>query len=276
VRLADGDDDRLAPYRSLTDAALRRKVEAEERLFVVEGQLAVRNLLASGYAVRSMLLAERRAASHRDLVSAVLAAGAEVLIAPADVVSRTVGFNFHRGVVALGARSVPTDADSILAEARRRPRALIALVEGVNDHENLGSLFRNAAAFGVAAVLLDPTTADPLYRRSVRVSMGHVLRIPWARLEPWPAALDRVRAAGFAVVALTPQPSAPELSDRIPGPPVAVLVGAEGPGLAPATLASAPDRARIPMAPGVDSLNVATAAAIAFHHFAGRAGPGST
>jgi tRNA G18 (ribose-2'-O)-methylase SpoU len=268
VTVDDPDDRRLAPYRNLTDAAIRRKVEDGQEVFVVEGHLGVANLLASSYEVHSMLLADSRADALADLTAAVCAAGGDVIVAPRPVLVRTVGFNLHRGVVALGVRPPPPDPDLVLVEARRQPEPVLALVEGVNDHENLGALFRNAAAFGVAAVLLDATSADPLYRRSIRVSMGHVLRTPWARIGVWPAGIARVEAAGFTVVALTPARSAPVLSSLPTGRPVAVLVGAEGPGLRAETLGAARVRARIPMAPGVDSLNVATAAAIAFHHFA--------
>jgi tRNA G18 (ribose-2'-O)-methylase SpoU len=266
-------DDRLAPYRDLTDAELRRRIEGAGRIFVVEGHLAIRNLLASPYEVRSMLVAESRVGPLDDLIGAVPAAGGDVLVAPLDVLAATVGFNLHRGVVALGVRPQPTEVGAVLAAVRRAGNPLIALIEGVNDHENLGALFRNAAAFGAGAVILDPTSADPLYRRSIRVSLGHVLRLPWARSGPWPEALLEVQRAGFGVVALTPAVSAPELSTLATGRPVGVLVGAEGHGLSTATLAGVSERARIPMAPGVDSLNVATAAAIAFHHFAARLPP---
>ncbi len=143
----------------------------------------------------------------------------------------------------------------------------MAVLESLNDFENLGALFRNAAAFGVDAVLLDPQCADPLYRRSVRVSMGHVLRVPFAVLPgPWPSSLSVLRAAGFELLALTPDPSAERLRDVVTPQRWAVLLGAEGPGLAAPTLAAADRRVRIPMADGVDSLNVATAAAVAFAH----------
>jgi tRNA G18 (ribose-2'-O)-methylase SpoU len=172
------------------------------------------------------------------------------------------GFDFHRGVLASAGRLPLPAVDDLLAPART-----VAVLEGLNDHENLGALFRNAAAFGVDAVLLDPTTADPLYRRSVRVSAGHVLRVPWTRLEEWPVGLDALRDRGFVVVALTPAAGAEpidrfarDLPDR-----VALLLGAEGPGLSAAALARADRRVRIPIAAGVDSLNVATAAAVAFH-----------
>jgi tRNA G18 (ribose-2'-O)-methylase SpoU len=203
------------------------------------------------------------------------------------VVAGTVGFALHRGVVAVAHRPPPTDPARLLAEAGAVPRGgtprLVAALEGLNDHENIGALFRNAAAFGVAGVLLDPACADPLYRRSIRVSVGHVLHTPFARLEPWPSGLDRVRAAGFVVVALAPHPPAgggvpaiglAELGARLSGSDrpvgVALLLGAEGPGLTDAALAASDMTVTIPMADGVDSLNVATAAAVAFHALAGR------
>jgi tRNA G18 (ribose-2'-O)-methylase SpoU len=170
------------------------------------------------------------------------------------VLSTIVGFRVTRGVLASADRPAPVDPVAVVASARR-----VAVLEGLNDFENLGSLFRNAAAFGVEAVLLDARCADPLYRRSVRVSMGHVLRVPFAVTDSWTSVLD-----GFTTLALTPGGSVP-LRD-VPLPPRwAVLLGAEGPGLSSATLAAADVRVRIPMASGVDSLNVATAAAVAFH-----------
>ncbi len=154
----------------------------------------------------------------------------------------------------------PVEPLTLLREA-----CTVAILEGLNDHENIGALFRNAAALGVDAVLLSPDCADPLYRRSVRVSMGCVLRLPFATAAPWPSALGAVAAEGFELVALTPRPDADPVSVLDGERRVAIMVGAEGPGLSEAALAVANRRVRIPMRPGVDSLNVATAAAIAFH-----------
>ena len=224
-----------------------------------------------------MLLTDNRLERMKDAIEAAGVAGAPIYLATREVVAATVGFDLHRGVVAIGGRPPPADASRLIAEAGgvgRRP--IVAVVEGVNDHENLGALFRNAAAFGLAAVILDPSSADPLYRRSVRVSLGHVLRVPFARLQPWPAGLDLLRRAGFVIAGLSPDrrtlsaPSPPAIRlDELPvAGPVAVVVGAEGPGLSPGALAGADLLVSIPMADGVDSLNVATAAAIAFHHLA--------
>jgi len=258
VVVADPGDPRLLAFTGLTDTELRRRVEAEHGLFIVEGITAIERLLASPYSVHSFLLTER--ALDR-LGDGPAATDAPIYVVGPDVLRAVVGFDLHRGAVAAALRPAPVDAATVLAGA-----SLVLGVEGVNDHENLGGLFRNAAAFGVDAVLLDPTCADPLYRRSVRVSMGHVLAVPFARLAPWPDALGDLQEAGTTVVALTPDPDA-EPIDRV-GPlprPVLLVVGAEGPGLSAATLAGADRRVRIPMAAGVDSLNVATAAAVALH-----------
>jgi len=206
--------------------------------------------VGSAYAARSFLFTPKVAERLGGLVEA---AGAPVYVAEPDVLAATVGFDLHRGAVASAERPEPADPDVVAAGT-----AALLVVEGVNDHENLGSLFRNAAAFGVGGLLLDPTCADPLYRRCVRVSMGHVLRIPFAVAHDWPLDLTHT------VVALTPDG---DTDIAALGPPerLALLVGAEGPGLTRAALAAADVRVRIPMADGADSLNVATAAAVALH-----------
>jgi tRNA G18 (ribose-2'-O)-methylase SpoU len=179
-----------------------------------------------------------------------------VYVAPADVLRAVVGFDLHRGAVASGDRWALPAVGSLLSGARR-----VAVVQKLGDHENLGGIFRSAAAFGVDAVLLDAECADPLYRRCVRVSIGHVLTVPWTRLE----SLDELRSAGFTLFALTPDAGA-EPIDAIAWPEhFALLLGSEGPGLSAQWLAAADARIRIPMRPVADSLNVATAAAIAFY-----------
>jgi tRNA G18 (ribose-2'-O)-methylase SpoU len=173
------------------------------------------------------------------------------------------GFHFHRGALASAARPPPPAFDDVVAAAD-----LVLVAEGVNDNENLGALFRNAAAFGAGAVVVDATSADPLYRRSIRVSMGQVLRLPFARVPSAPEAMARLQAAGFEVLALTPAADAEDLDGVAIRARQALVVGAEGPGLTARALGAADRRVRIPMAPGVDSLNVATAAAIALSRLA--------
>lgn len=280
VEVDDLDDYRLNEYRGLNDPAARRVLEAESAIIVVEGRVAVRQLLDTQLAIRSLLVDDHQVCLAGDLVDAVRARRTPVYVVPRTRMSELVGFRMHRGVVAVAARPPDIDPVRLLADATGRPGSLggltlLAVLEGLNDPENIGALFRNAAAFGVAGVLLDPTCADPLYRRSVRVSSGHSLHLPFARLNPWPEGLDRVRASGFVVCALAPHPKGrtpvdlrglrTRLDGRVPAPVgVALLVGAEGAGLSGAALAAADEIVTIPMAPGVDSLNVATAAAVAF------------
>ncbi|HYI60481.1 MAG TPA: RNA methyltransferase [Acidimicrobiales bacterium] len=269
TRIEDPDDPRLADYRALTDPALRKRYEAERGVFIVESPLAVEALAASPHApaTRSLLVGERRAERMAPVAAALAAHGAAVYTAPAAVLEATAGFALHRGVVAAVSRPEPVAPAELLAGA-----GTVLALEGINDHENLGVLFRNAAAFGVDAVLLDPTCADPWYRRCVRVSMGHVLGVPHTRATAWPDEVAGLAATGWRVLALTP--GAVTLVHRAPplGPRqrAAVLVGAEGPGLAAATLAAPGiEPVRIAMAAGVDSLNVATAAAVALSHLRG-------
>jgi tRNA G18 (ribose-2'-O)-methylase SpoU len=263
--------DPLDDYRALNDPVTRRQVERRGGYFVVEGLLALEALLGSRYPVRSVLATERRA----DRVSALVAGRAPLVVRPEAEVAEVAGFDVHRGVLAAADRLPLPGAADLVAGAD-----LVVVVEGVTDHENVGALFRNAAAFGAGAVLLDPTTADPLYRRSVRVSLGHVLRVQWTRLTPWPAAVRDLADQGFAVLALTPAADA-EPIDRVAGAlartapradgrrRVALVVGAEGPGLTAPAMAAPARRVRIPLAPGVDSLNVATAVAVALYAVAG-------
>ncbi|WP_375497518.1 TrmH family RNA methyltransferase [uncultured Jatrophihabitans sp.] len=251
--VADPADPEFDDFRDLTDADVRPD---RRGIVIAEGVNVVERLLSSPYRVRAVVGVPARLealAPHlRELDAPVLAVDKWLL-------SQVVGFRVTRGVLASADRPAPLDPDELIARSDR-----IAVLESLNDFENLGSLFRNAAAFGVDAVLLDPQCADPLYRRSVRVSMGHVLRVPFAVLPgQGPAALDQVRAHGHRVLALTPRGE--QLLRSLDAPPRwALLLGAEGPGLTPATLAAADMRVRIPMAGGVDSLNVATAAAVAF------------
>jgi tRNA G18 (ribose-2'-O)-methylase SpoU len=254
----DPADPRLADYVDLSDPDLRRRVESERGFFIAESPLVVRRLLESGRRVRSVLVTP---AQHNALSDVLAPLAAPVFVATDAVLRRVVGFDLHRGAVASADRWQLPTAESVLAGTRR-----VAVLERVNDHENLGVLFRSAAALGVDALLLDSECADPLYRRCVRVSIGHVLRIPWTRVE----SLEAVRSAGLTTFALTPAPTAVPIDEVVWPERVALLFGAEGPGLSDAWLAAADRHVRIPMQPGADSLNVATAAAVAF--YAARAG----
>jgi tRNA G18 (ribose-2'-O)-methylase SpoU len=249
ARIDDPADARLTDYLHLTDAAARRRGD----VFFCEGTLAIRRALECGIELDSLLVTPAKRAQLADVL-----AGREVEVyeAELDVLRVVTGFDIHRGAIAAARRPRSATLAEVLPGA-----TTVAVLEGINDLENLGALFRNAAAFGIDAVLLDPTTADPLSRRSVRVSLGHVLSVPHVRVAAWPEPLDDL--ADFEVLALTPGgEEAPIPTDGR----VAFLLGAEGPGLSDAALARADRRIRIPIAPGVDSLNVATAAAIAFHH----------
>lgn len=247
--VADLDDPRLADYRDLRNGRPRGQGPV-----IVESMLGVEVLATSGLAIRSVLVTPAKLDRLPPLDPEVL-----VLVADLQVQRATVGFDLHRGVVASAERPAPLDPEPLLDGARR-----VVVAERLNDLENLGSLFRNARAFGADAVLLDHETTDPYGRRPVRVSMGHVLQVPFARLDPWPDRLDLVRAAGLTVVALTPDGDDDLGTTTLPER-AAFVVGAEGPGLSDAALAAADRTVRIPMANDVDSVNVATALAIALH-----------
>jgi tRNA G18 (ribose-2'-O)-methylase SpoU len=255
-QITDPDDDRLGDYRALTDLELRTRWEPPNGLFIAEGELVLRRALRAGYRPRSYLIDAKRAGQLADLP-----ADAPVYAATPAVLERATGFHVHRGVLASFHRLPLRTAGELLGPARR-----VAILEDVNNHTNIGAVFRDAAALGIDAVLLSPTCADPLYRRAVRVSMGEVFAIPYARLEPWPDALAQVRAAGFTVLALTPAAGAVPLQRLTPGQRdrAALLLGAEGPGLSRHALAASDVPVKIPMRRGVDSLNVAAAAAVAF------------
>jgi tRNA G18 (ribose-2'-O)-methylase SpoU len=261
IPIEDPDDPRVSDYVGLRDADLRRRVEHGSGVFIAEGELVIRTLLASPYRVRSYLVTP----AVLSRLASVMTPDVPVYVAAPAVMAAVAGFDVHRGALAAAERPAPSDPAALLEVVDR-----VAVLDGLNDHENLGGVFRNAAAFGIGAVLLSPTCADPLYRRAVRVSLGHVLRVPFARFDAWPDPLASLAAAGWEVVALTPRAGAEPIGmlDAMNGP-VAVLLGAEGPGLGGDVLARCTRQLRIPMADGVDSLNVATAAAIAFHHLAG-------
>ena len=260
VDVADPGDPRLDDFRDLNSIDRRPDLPAGKGLVIAEGVLVVQRMLASRFRPRAMLGTERRL---RELDADLAATDAPYYRVTADVMAAVVGFHLNRGVLAAAPRPPELSVDEVLHGART-----VVVLEGVNDHENLGSVFRNAAGLGVDAVVFGTGCADPLYRRAVRVSMGHALLVPYAWANAWPSDLVMLRANGFRVLAMTPDPSAPSLADAMAtlgDERVAVLVGAEGPGLTETTMRASDVRVRIPMSRGTDSLNVATAAALAFY-----------
>jgi tRNA G18 (ribose-2'-O)-methylase SpoU len=252
IAVTDPADPRLDDFRNLTDADARPD---RRGIVIAEGVNVVRRMAASPYRLRAVIGVPERIDALRPVLNTV---DVNAFVVDKWLLSDVVGFRVTRGVLASASRLPEPPPAELLAGARR-----VAVLEGLNDFENLGALFRNAAAFGLDAVLLDPRCADPLYRRSVRVSMGHVLRVPFAVLPgSWPESLSLL--AGFRLLAMTPRVEAVPLKEIAVPQRWAVLLGAEGPGLSDAALEMADELVRIPMAAGVDSLNVATAAAVAF------------
>ena len=261
VVVDDAADPRLHDYVGLTDVQLRRRREPAEGLFIAEGEMVIRRAVEAGYPVRSLLLAPRWLPSLADLTDGL---DVPVLLADEALLEPVTGFAVHRGALAAMGRLPLPSVDEVLEGAGQ-----VAVLEDVNSHTNLGAIFRAAAGLGIDAVVLSPRCADPLYRRSVRVSMGAVFRVPYARMQQWPEGFGQVRAAGFALLALTPAPDAvPLFEAAATNSRSALLLGAEGSGVSRQALELADQKVRIPMARGVDSLNVAQAAAIAFYAFA--------
>ncbi|WIM69143.1 TrmH family RNA methyltransferase [Corynebacterium suedekumii] len=258
IRIDDPTDPRFDDVRDLN-----RSDAADRRLVIAEGNLVVGRLLESRFPVRCVVGFPAKLDAF--LEEHEIPDGVPVYEVTRETLAAVAGFDLHRGLLAAAHRAPETPLADILTTART-----VAVLEGVGDHENIGSMFRNAAGMGVDAILFGNGCADPLYRRVVRVSMGHVLRTPFAHLEgsytTWQRSLEQLREAGFHLVSLTPDPAAEHLADALAGrEKVALLVGAEGPGLTEHAMRATDVRARIPMAPGTDSLNLATSAAIAFY-----------
>ena len=247
IELDDVADTRLSDYRGL-----RERGKESDDYFIVEGLTAIERLLTSPYPVRSVLLTP---ATHARIVGRL--GPATTYVVSAEAMSGVAGVNLHRGAVASASRLPSPSLDGVLPNARR-----IVMLEGINDHENLGAIARTARGLGADALLLDSTCADPFYRRSVRVSMGELLHLPIVRCADWAAAFDEVATAGFDIWALTPSPTATDIFSLTPPDRWALVVGAEGPGLSAETLARCTN-VRIPMRNGVDSLNVGHAVAAA-------------
>jgi tRNA G18 (ribose-2'-O)-methylase SpoU len=265
ITISDLSDPRVAPYLNLKDRDLQRLALAPGSdtggLFICEAELTVRQLLGSRFQPVSMLLTPARAESLADLI-ATLPDGVPVLLAAPDIMNAIAGFDIHRGVLAAARRAPMPPLDQLLS------RDVLLVGEGLSNHDNVGGLFRTVAGVAGterAAIVLDPKACDPLYRKSVRVSIGQALKLPFTVAHRWPEDLAAIRAAGFTLVAMTPGPSAIDLREVSVPKKLALMVGAEGPGLSDQALAAADVRAKIDMAPGVDSLNVVVAAGIALH-----------
>jgi tRNA G18 (ribose-2'-O)-methylase SpoU len=260
IEITDPADPRLADYVALTDVVLRRRTEPERGLYIAESQKVIRRALRAGHRPRSYLMARRWLDDLSDIVADAEAQGIPVYFGEHEVIERLTGFHLHRGALAAMQRPVLPDVESLLAGARS-----VVVLEDVVDHTNVGAIFRSAAALGVDAVLITPSCADPLYRRSIRVSMGTVFQVPWTRIDPWPGGLELLRAAGLTVVAMALTDDSVSLDELEADPPerVALVLGTEGDGLSRRTVEGADVTVRIPMAGGVDSLNVAAASAVA-------------
>jgi tRNA G18 (ribose-2'-O)-methylase SpoU len=254
ITITDPTDPRVRDFTQLTDVALRRLREPSEGLYLAESSKVIRRALAVGHRPRAYLMAPRWLTDLADLVADAERAQIPVYVGEPAVLTALTGFHLHRGAIAAMQRPVLPALPDLLPGVRR-----IAVLVDVVDHTNVGAMFRSAAALGVDLVLTSPGCADPLYRRAVRVSMGTVFQVPWTRLSDWPANLAELQQAGFTIAALALTPAAVSLDQLAANPPakLALVLGPEGYGLDAATLAAADLAVQIPMAGGVDSLNVA-------------------
>lgn len=265
IRIDDPDDPRLEDFRAVRE----RDLVARRGVFVAEGRFVVRTLLTeSAFRARSLLVNDAALEAVRDAVPDSV----PTYLVSQPVLDSVAGFHIHRGCLAIGERAERHSLEQLLDRLPPSIPSTLVVLEGLSNHDNVGGVFRNALAFGAGAVLLSPGCADPLYRKSIRVSMGAALRVPFASATPWPESLAAITRAGFTLVALTPDPDSVDISqaaETLSRPRrVALLLGAEGDGLSEQALAAAHLRVRIPIARGVDSLNVASASAVALHRLA--------
>ena len=259
-RLTSTDDPRLQDYVGLTDVALRRRLEPEGGLYIAESEKVIRRALAAGHRPRSYLMAERWLTDLGDVVAQAETDGIPVFVGEHDLIESLTGFHLHRGALAAMHRPALPSVREVVAEARR-----VMVLEDIVDHTNVGAIFRSCAGLGIDAVLVTPRCADPLYRRAIRVSMGTVFQIPWTRIDPWPGGLQTLQGLGFITAALALHDDAVPLDAFAATAPerAAFIVGTEGDGLSRRTIEGVDTVVTIPMSGGVDSLNVAAAAAVA-------------
>ncbi len=262
-RVTDASDPRLADYRDLTDVALRRVLEPEGGLYLAESGKVLARALAAGHRPRSVLTQEKWLAEVEALLTAELsaeAAATPIYVVDAELAEEVTGYAVHRGLLASMHRPVTPPVAELLARARR-----VVVLEDLVDHTNVGAVFRAAAGMGADAVLVSPRCADPLYRRSIRVSMGTVFQVPWTRLPAWREGAELLHEVGFHIAALALADDAVSLDAFAEEPPdrIAIVLGAEGDGLSRPAMRAADSVVTIPMAGGVDSLNVAAAASVA-------------
>jgi tRNA G18 (ribose-2'-O)-methylase SpoU len=261
IEIETADDPRLADYVRLRESSLRRSLEAAQGLFIAEGAKVIRRALEAGYRPRSFLLAHRWLADLSDLLAGI--PEIPVYLVSEELAEQVTGFHVHRGALASLYREQRHSVADLLLGSQR-----LVVAEDIVDHANVGAIARSAAGLGWDGLLLSPRCADPLYRRSVKVSMGAVLSLPWARLDDWAQAVPLLHQGGFTVAALTLRPDSIALNDFATevagsGRKVAILLGTEGHGLSPQWTSQADVAVRIPMREGIDSLNVAAAAAVA-------------
>ena len=263
IYVTDPDDERLADYFHLTDVALRSRREPGRGLYMAESSKVIERAVRAGHRPRSFLMTERWLRDLDEVLAVVVARDGDVpvYVGAPGVVEAITGFNLHRGALAAMQRPSPVPLDDLLAGARR-----IVVLEDIVDHTNVGAVIRSAAALGIDGVVISPRCADPLYRRSVRVSMGAAIELPHHRLASWPNGLDLLRSAGFTLAALALGAGAVPLDvfERTMPAKIAWMLGTEGTGLSPGAIERADVVVTIPMMGGIDSLNVAAASAVAF------------
>jgi tRNA G18 (ribose-2'-O)-methylase SpoU len=264
--LESAADPRVADYTQLTDVHLRKLREPAEGMYIAESSRVLRRALAAGHRPRSFFLAEKWLPDLADIFEQH--PDVPAYIGSAVLLEEITGFHLHRGAMAAMHRPAPVPLPELLAGARR-----VAVLEDIVDHTNVGAIFRSAAALDVDAVLVSPRCGDPLYRRSVRVSMGTVFQVPWARLDSWPHDLTLLKEQGFTVAAMELTDNALNLDELAASNPerLALVLGTEGAGMSAETLAAVDLAVKIPMRAGVDSLNVAAASAVAFWELRPRA-----